>query len=182
MCLFVCVLTSVMFQSLRPHGLQPTRLLCPWDAPGKNTRGDCHAHLPGFFATQGSNPHLLCLLHWQVGALALAPLGKSVLAQHCRKPIPYIKYQDFPESSVGKASTCKAGDPGSIPGLGRFTGEAIGYLRQYSWAPLVAQLAEKPACNAGDQSEIFFLQIGIIKLCCRCNCTSGYCFINKIQE
>ena len=31
--------------SLRPHGLKPTRLLCPWDYPGKNTGVDCHALL-----------------------------------------------------------------------------------------------------------------------------------------
>ena len=36
----------------------------------------------------------------------------------------------FPDSSVGKA--CNAGDPSSIPGLGRFTGEGIGYTLQYS--------------------------------------------------
>ena len=44
----------------------------------------------------------------------------------------------FPDSSVGKESACNAGDPGSIPGLGRFTGEVIGYPLQYSWASLVA--------------------------------------------
>ena len=33
----------------------------------------------------------------------------------------------FPDSSVGKESTCKAADPGSIPVLGRYTGEGIGY-------------------------------------------------------
>ena len=32
-----------------PHGLQPTRLLCPWDTPGKNTGGGCHALLQGIF-------------------------------------------------------------------------------------------------------------------------------------
>ena len=31
-----------MSNSLRPHGLQPTRLLCPWDFPGKNTGVGCH--------------------------------------------------------------------------------------------------------------------------------------------
>ena len=46
----------------------------------------------------------------------------------------------FPDSSVGKESTCNAGDPGSIPGLGRFAGEGIGYPLQYSWVSLVAQL------------------------------------------
>ena len=33
---------SVMSNSLRPHGLQPTRLLCPWDFPGKDTGVGCH--------------------------------------------------------------------------------------------------------------------------------------------
>ena len=48
----------------------------------------------------------------------------------------------FPHSSVGKESACNAGDPGWIPGLGRFPGEGIGYLLQYSWASLVAQLVK----------------------------------------
>ena len=30
----------------------------------------------GIFLTHGSNPHLLCLLHWQTGSLPLAPPGK----------------------------------------------------------------------------------------------------------
>ena len=44
---------------LRPHGLQPKGLLCPWDFPGKNPGVDCHFLLQGVFPTQGSNPHLL---------------------------------------------------------------------------------------------------------------------------
>ena len=48
----------------------------------------------------------------------------------------------FPDSSVGKESTCSAGDPGLIPGSGRSTGEGIGYPLQYSWASLVAQLVK----------------------------------------
>ena len=48
----------------------------------------------------------------------------------------------FPDSSVGKKSTCNAGVPSSIPGLGRSTGEGIGYPFQYSWASLVAQLVK----------------------------------------
>ena len=50
----------------------------------------------------------------------------------------------FPDSSVGKESACNAGDPGSIPGLGRSAGEGIGYPLQYSWASLVAQLVKNP--------------------------------------
>ena len=48
----------------------------------------------------------------------------------------------FPDSSVGKESSCNAGDPGSIPGCGRFPGEGIGYPLQYSWTSLVAQLVK----------------------------------------
>ena len=48
----------------------------------------------------------------------------------------------FPDSSVGKESACNAGDPNLILGSGRFTGKGIGYLLQYCWAPLVAQLLE----------------------------------------
>ena len=49
----------------------------------------------------------------------------------------------IPDSSVGKES-CNAGDPGSIPGSGRSTGEGIGYPLQYSWASLVAQFMKNP--------------------------------------
>ena len=57
-----CSLPSVVSDALRPHRLQPTRLLCPWDSPGKNTRVGCHALLHGIFLTQGSNLHHLHLL------------------------------------------------------------------------------------------------------------------------
>ena len=49
---------SYMSNSLQPHGLQPTRLLCPWDSPGKKTGVGCHAFLQGIFPTQGLNPGL----------------------------------------------------------------------------------------------------------------------------
>ena len=53
-------------------------------------------------------------------------------------------YMGFLGSSAGKESSFNAGDPGSIPGLGRFTGEGIGYPLQFSWASLVAQLVKNP--------------------------------------
>ena len=62
-----------MSNSQRLHGLQPTRLLHPWDFPGRNTGAGCHALLQGISPTQGSNLHLLCLLHQQAGSLPLAP-------------------------------------------------------------------------------------------------------------
>ena len=61
-----CVL--VMSCPLQSHGLQPTRLLCPWDSPGKNTGVDCHFLFQGIFSTQGSIAGLLhcrqILYHW----------------------------------------------------------------------------------------------------------------------
>ena len=59
----VCSVALVMSASLQPYRLQPTRLLCPWDFPGKNTGMGCHALLQGIFLTQGSNLCLLWLLH-----------------------------------------------------------------------------------------------------------------------
>ena len=46
--------------------------LCPWDFQGKNSRVGCHFFLQGNFLTQGWNPYLLRLLHWQVGSLPLS--------------------------------------------------------------------------------------------------------------
>ena len=50
----------------------------------------------------------------------------------------------FPHSSVGKESTCKAGDPSSSLGSGRSIGEGMGYPLQYSWTSFVAQLVKSP--------------------------------------
>ena len=62
---------SVVSDSLQPCGLKPARLLCPWNSPGKNTGVSCHSFLQGIFLTQGSNPHLLHLPHWQEDSLPL---------------------------------------------------------------------------------------------------------------
>ena len=67
--------------TLQLNGLYPSRLLCPWDSPGKNTGVNYHALLQGIFLTQGSNPRLLSLLHWQAGSLPLGPPGKPKEAE-----------------------------------------------------------------------------------------------------
>ena len=74
----VCRVASVVSDSLWPCGLQPSRLLCPWDSPGKNTGVSCHTLFQGLFPTQGLNPRLLHLLPWQAGSLPLAPPGKPL--------------------------------------------------------------------------------------------------------
>ena len=53
-----------------------SKLLCPWDFPGKNTKVGCHFLLQGIFLIQGSN---VCLLHWEVDSLALSHLGSLFL-------------------------------------------------------------------------------------------------------
>ena len=50
----------------------------------------------------------------------------------------------FLDSTIGKESTCNAGDSGWIPGWGRPAGEGIGYLLQYSWVSFLTQLVKNP--------------------------------------
>ena len=75
----VCVLLLVMSNSLRPYGLWPAGLLCPWDFPGKSNGVSSHFLLQGIFPTQGSNP---CLLHWQANCLPLSHLRSSCVCIH----------------------------------------------------------------------------------------------------
>ena len=69
---------------LQAHGLWPTRLLCPWDSPGKNTGMGCHFLLQGIFPTQGWNLHFL---HWEADSLLLSQQGPphwGLAIQHTR--------------------------------------------------------------------------------------------------
>ena len=65
---------SVVSDSLRPHGLQPIWLLCPWHSPGKTTGVGCHSLLQRIFPTHGSNSGLL----------------------HCRQIVYYLSHQGSP--------------------------------------------------------------------------------------
>ena len=68
---------SVVPNSLQPHGLQPTRLFCPRDFPGKDPGVGCHFLLRGIFLTQGSNLDLL----------------------HCRQIPHHLSYEVWEEKS-----------------------------------------------------------------------------------
>ena len=65
---------SVVSDSLQPFGLQPIRLLYPWNFPGKNNGVDGHFLLQGTLLSQGQNSCLLCLL-LQVDSLSIDPSG-----------------------------------------------------------------------------------------------------------
>ena len=53
LCHYCCLVTKSTLTLLRAYGLWPTRLLCPWDFPGNNTRVGCHFLLLGIFSDPG---------------------------------------------------------------------------------------------------------------------------------
>ena len=81
----------VVSDSLQSHGLEPARLLCPWDSPDKNTGVGCHAFLQGIFLTQGLNPGL----------------------QHCRWILYHLRHQGSPGEleAIAIIQMSRAGNP-----------------------------------------------------------------------
>ena len=73
-CVCVCVLLAQSCPTLQSRALWPTRLLCPWDSPGKNTGVGCHALLQGIFLTQGLN----------------------LVLRHCRQILCHVSYEENP--------------------------------------------------------------------------------------
>ena len=72
---------SVMSDPQQPHGLQPTRLLCPWDFPGKSTGVGCHCLLPfSCLGTRNSCPFLPLFVSISISlSLFLLSISLSVL-------------------------------------------------------------------------------------------------------
>ena len=91
----------------------------------------------------------------------------------------------FHDSSVGKESTCNAGDPGSISGSGRSAGEGIGNPLLYSRASLVAQLVK----NSPAMWEAWVRSLGWGDLLQKGNATlfsflenSMYCIVHGVTK
>ena len=77
---------SVMSHSLRLYGLWPTRLLCPWGCPGKNTGVSCHSLLQEIFLTQGLKTHFLSpalTYEFFTTSVTWEALSVSSVAQSC---------------------------------------------------------------------------------------------------
>ena len=73
----ICKLKSSVLKSEKlTEAACMCRLLSPWDSPGKNTGASCHFLLQGVLLTQGLNPPLLRLLHWQADSSPLNCLGR----------------------------------------------------------------------------------------------------------
>ena len=115
---------------LQSHGLYPTRFLCPWNFPGKNTGVSCHFLLQGIFPTQGSN---LCLLRWQADSLSLSHQGSP---QFCIA-FKYLMSELSPTAAATAAKSLQ-----SCPTLcdlidGRPRGSTVpGFSRQEHWSGL----------------------------------------------
>ena len=107
---------TVVSDSLRPHGLQPARLLCPWDSPGKNTGAGCHFLFQGIFPTQGPKQHLLLLLHSQADSLPLEPPGKPWEALSCLFAISWTIARQAPLMIEFSRQEYRSGLPFPSPG------------------------------------------------------------------
>ena len=94
--------------SVMSYCLQPSRILCPWDSPGKNTGGGYHTFPQGIFPTQELNMSFLCLLNWQVGPLPLASPGKPTRVSVLRQTLLPSR---LPRNTE-KSSLCWTGGPG----------------------------------------------------------------------
>ena len=105
---------SVMSDSWRPHGLEPARLLCPWNSPGKDNRVGCHSLLQGIFPTQGSNPSLLhCrrILHQlshkgnsRILEWVAYPFSKGLPDPGIKPGFPALQADSIPTELSGKPS------------------------------------------------------------------------------
>ena len=80
----VKVLVAQPCPILRPHRPQPTRFLCPWNSPGKNTGMGSHSLLQGIFLTQGLN---LGLLHFRQILYCLRQQGSAEIVSRVIKMI-----------------------------------------------------------------------------------------------
>ena len=93
----------------------------PWDSPGKNTAVDCHFLLQGIFPTQGSNLHLLCLLHCRQILYLLSHHGSlrnpklSHVPSKCSSP-SYSQAATPPRVSASAPHPCHSQVPhGMVP-------------------------------------------------------------------
>ena len=83
----LCLVSQLCPILCNPMDYSPPGSSVHGDSPGKFTGVGCHALLQGIFPTQGSNPHLLCLLHWQSGSLSSEPQRKPKNAGVCSLPL-----------------------------------------------------------------------------------------------
>ena len=130
-----------MSDSVQPHRWQPTRLLCPWDSPGKNTGVGCHFLLQCMKVKSESDVAQLCptlhdpmdcslpgtsvhgifqarVLEWVAIAFSLQPLKVKVKSLSCVRlfAIPWTVAYQAPPSMGFSRQECWSGLPFPSPG------------------------------------------------------------------
>ena len=126
----------VTSEALWPHGLWPARILCPWDAPGNNTRVGCHFLLQRTFPTQRSNLHFLHLLTWQSDLLPGKPLYIGL--PHCRRILYPAEPPEKPrKTGVGSLSLPQGIFPTQESHQGLQHGRRIPYQPSYQGRPRI---------------------------------------------
>ena len=120
---------------------EPSRLLCPWVFPSKNTGVGCYFLLQEIFPTQGSN---LGFLHCRQILYHLSHQGSLIMYlsailtrdayvwNHTGYFLSLRTHVSFPSGSDSKESPANAGDLSLTPGLGRYPEEGNGNPLQYS--------------------------------------------------
>ena len=102
------LVTQSCLSSLWPHGVQPTRLLCLWDSPGKNTGVGCHALPQGFCLTQGANT---CLLHLPTLASRFFTIRTTWEAQNSIVEIAHNLGSSWPSAFRGESESVSQSCP-----------------------------------------------------------------------
>ena len=123
-----------MSDSVRPHGLQPTRLLHPWDSPGKNTGAGCHFLLQCVKVKSEIEVLQSCLtcsnpMDCSLPGSSIHGIfpGKSTgVGCHCLLHHMVLVVKN-PPANAGDIR-----DMGMIPGSERYPGEGNGNPLQYS--------------------------------------------------
>ena len=137
-----------MTDSSQPHGLWPTRLLCPWDSPGKNPGVGGHSLLQGVFLTQEPNPR---------DSLTSEPPGKST--KEARPACPRQKQGahtagswPLPQQSSPHRPDLQAG-PGDLRGPGREPATWSG-VWSTGCQRLTAGVAQESECGAAPKCRM----------------------------
>ena len=126
-----------MSDSVRPHRRQPTRLPHPWDSLGKNTGVGCHFLLQCVKVKSESEvtqscPTLSDPMDCSLPGSSIHGIFQVRVLECERSSNLETSPRWLPRWLSGKESACRAGDAGSIPGLGRSPGERNGNPFQYS--------------------------------------------------
>ena len=135
----VCSVVAAASDSLWPRGLQSTRLLHPWDPPGKNTGEGFHAPLHGIFLTQGSNTHLLHLPHhrhilycWATGEVHIYHICTFPAFCSPSKTMIVLISKQWRSSNYTQISENEVRNSRAIPSSPYVLGESVHRASQFS--------------------------------------------------